>query len=86
MKAVVWTDSLQMMIIFAGMLALIIEGTRDAGGPTQVWERAIKGGRIQTDAYVYREDGFSHFCSYFLLFMINKKSRGIELISHNCGI
>lgn len=50
MRAVVWTDVVQMVIILIGVLALIIEGTVDVGGPANVWKRVTEGSRIQTDA------------------------------------
>ena len=38
MKAVIWVDSIQMLVVAAGMLALVIKGTSDAGGIHNVWK------------------------------------------------
>jgi len=39
MRAVIWVDSIQIMIIGIGMLSLTIKGSIDAGGIVAVWER-----------------------------------------------
>ena len=49
MKAVVWTDTLQMCIIFAGLITLIVEGSKVIGGFSKAWDIADKGGRIKFD-------------------------------------
>ncbi|XP_037089110.1 sodium-coupled monocarboxylate transporter 1-like [Pollicipes pollicipes] len=46
-KAVLWTDTIQMAIMFASMLAIIIKGSYDVGGFDVVWERAVEGNRIE---------------------------------------
>ncbi|XP_048758673.2 sodium-coupled monocarboxylate transporter 1-like isoform X2 [Ostrea edulis] len=46
MKAVVWTDSFQMLIMFAGMLALLISGSMKLGGLDVAWDIANKNQRI----------------------------------------
>ncbi|KAK7477611.1 hypothetical protein BaRGS_00031159 [Batillaria attramentaria] len=46
LKAVIWTDVFQAFVMYAGMLAVLIKGTSDAGGPSKVWEIASKGGRL----------------------------------------
>ncbi|XP_070557194.1 sodium-coupled monocarboxylate transporter 1-like [Ptychodera flava] len=46
MKAVVWTDVLQSLIMFAGILAVIIQGCIDLGGGSIAWQIAEEGGRI----------------------------------------
>ncbi|KAG0444518.1 hypothetical protein HPB47_013708 [Ixodes persulcatus] len=45
-KAVVWTDVVQMALIFVGYIMVIISGVYHVGGITKVWEVAEKGGRI----------------------------------------
>jgi sodium-coupled monocarboxylate transporter 8/12 len=45
-KAVVWTDAFQMLVILAGFLTLVIQGTLRVGGWDVVMERAEKGGRF----------------------------------------
>ena len=46
MKAVLWADTLQMFIVFAGMLTVLIEGSKTLGGFNKAWDIADKGGRI----------------------------------------
>lgn len=46
MKAVVWTDSFQMLVMFAGMLALLISGSLKLGGLDVAWDIANKNQRI----------------------------------------
>ena len=47
LKGVLWVDAIQMLIILAGVLAIVIKGTMDAGGVAKVWEIAENGSRIQ---------------------------------------
>lgn len=47
MKAVVWTDTFQVLVMFAALLAVIIKGGADVGGHKYVWQVAEQGGRIQ---------------------------------------
>lgn len=47
MKAVVWTDSLQVIFMFAGMIALLIVGSNKVGGFGEVWRIANENGRIR---------------------------------------
>lgn len=46
MKAVVWSDSLQMLIMFAGMTTLLVAGSLRLGGLDKAWDIANKNGRI----------------------------------------
>uniref|UniRef100_A0A673XAI0 Sodium-dependent multivitamin transporter n=1 Tax=Salmo trutta TaxID=8032 RepID=A0A673XAI0_SALTR len=46
LKAVIWTDVFQTIVMFAGQLAVIIVGAHQAGGMGQVWRKAINGSRI----------------------------------------
>ena len=46
MKAVVWADTLQMTIVYVGMLTILIEGCIVLGGFGKAWEIADKGGRV----------------------------------------
>ncbi|XP_071085030.1 uncharacterized protein [Haliotis cracherodii] len=46
LKAVIWTDVFQAVVMFAGMLSVIIKGTIDAGGIKAVWTTAAKRGRL----------------------------------------
>ncbi|CAF1160783.1 unnamed protein product [Adineta steineri] len=50
MKAVIWTDVLQAVVILVGLLATIIKGLIVMGGFGPVFSIASKGGRIQFDS------------------------------------
>ncbi|XP_071454719.1 sodium-coupled monocarboxylate transporter 1-like isoform X2 [Hetaerina americana] len=45
MKAVVWTDTFQVAILYGSMVAVLIKGTIDLGGIATVWERNEASGR-----------------------------------------
>lgn len=47
MKAVVWADSLQFLVIVAGLICLLVEGSKAVGGFENAWEIANKNSRIQ---------------------------------------
>ncbi|GIX67593.1 sodium-coupled monocarboxylate transporter 2 [Caerostris darwini] len=47
MKAVVWTDLFQALLMYASILVILVKGTIDLGGFDVVWERSFQGGRIQ---------------------------------------
>jgi len=47
MKAVLWTDTVQVIIMFCAMLAVIIKGSLDVGGFAEVWRISDEGGRIE---------------------------------------
>ncbi|XP_060555334.1 sodium-dependent multivitamin transporter-like [Ruditapes philippinarum] len=46
MKAVLWADTFQVLVMFAGLFALLIEGTKALGGIGKAWDIANKDGRI----------------------------------------
>uniref|UniRef100_A0A3Q1CE18 Sodium-dependent multivitamin transporter n=1 Tax=Amphiprion ocellaris TaxID=80972 RepID=A0A3Q1CE18_AMPOC len=46
LKAVIWTDVFQTVVMFAGQLAVIVVGASQAGGITEVWRKATNGSRI----------------------------------------
>ncbi|XP_069798475.1 solute carrier family 5 member 6a isoform X2 [Narcine bancroftii] len=46
LKAVIWTDVFQTLVMFSGQLAVIIIGAKQAGGMGEVWQSAIKGNKI----------------------------------------
>ncbi|CAI9574473.1 unnamed protein product [Staurois parvus] len=46
LKAVIWTDVIQTMVMFAGQLAVIIVGTAKVGGIKNVWQVAIDHHKI----------------------------------------
>lgn len=47
MKAVLWTDLFQSILMFLAMFAVVGVGTYNMGGLSNVWEEARKGGRLQ---------------------------------------
>ena len=52
MKAVLWADTLQCVIMVAGQLAVVIQGCARVGGIAHVWDIAEKGGRLNFWTYV----------------------------------
>lgn len=46
LKAVIWTDVFQTLVMFAGQFAVIGVGIHQAGGPSEVWRKVTEGGRI----------------------------------------
>ncbi|XP_047244172.1 solute carrier family 5 member 6a isoform X2 [Girardinichthys multiradiatus] len=46
LKAVIWTDVFQTVVMFAGQMAVIVVGTSQAGGIAEVWRKAVNGSRI----------------------------------------
>ncbi|XP_037304378.2 sodium-coupled monocarboxylate transporter 1 [Pungitius pungitius] len=47
LKAVIWTDVIQMVIMLAGFVAVIARGAVLQGGLTKIWEDAGRGGRLE---------------------------------------
>jgi Na+/proline symporter len=46
MKAVIWTDVFQILVMLSGFIAIFIQGTVLVGGPAMVLEIANNGSRI----------------------------------------
>lgn len=46
LKAVIWTDVFQTVVMFAGQLAVIVVGVQQTGGVTEVWRKVREGNRI----------------------------------------
>nr|XP_020443703.1 sodium-dependent multivitamin transporter-like [Monopterus albus]XP_020443704.1 sodium-dependent multivitamin transporter-like [Monopterus albus]XP_020443705.1 sodium-dependent multivitamin transporter-like [Monopterus albus]XP_020443706.1 sodium-dependent multivitamin transporter-like [Monopterus albus]XP_020443707.1 sodium-dependent multivitamin transporter-like [Monopterus albus]XP_020443708.1 sodium-dependent multivitamin transporter-like [Monopterus albus] len=46
LKAVIWTDVFQTVVMFAGQLTVIVVGSSQAGGISEVWRKAVNGSRI----------------------------------------
>ncbi|XP_050416932.1 sodium-coupled monocarboxylate transporter 1 [Patella vulgata] len=46
MKAVIWTDVFQTLVMIAGMLAVFIQGCINSGGIAEIWRISDRGGRI----------------------------------------
>ncbi|CAG5104220.1 Similar to Slc5a6: Sodium-dependent multivitamin transporter (Rattus norvegicus) [Cotesia congregata] len=47
LKAVVWTDTIQTLVMYGGTITICIIGTYQVGGVAKVWERNNESGRIQ---------------------------------------
>lgn len=52
LKAVVWTDVVQLVMMFGAIALVIIKGTIDVGGFGFVWDKASESGRIEGPEYV----------------------------------
>ena len=52
MKAVMWTDVVQICFMFAGIVAVIIKGSVDHGGFSEIWSIMYDDDRIQFWEYV----------------------------------
>jgi len=46
-KAVIWTDTFQVLMMFGGMVAVVAKGTVDAGGFANTWQKAEESNRIE---------------------------------------
>ncbi|XP_049839536.1 sodium-coupled monocarboxylate transporter 1-like isoform X3 [Schistocerca gregaria] len=47
LKAVVWTDVIQTVLMFVAVILVIVKGTFDVGGLGTVWQRNMDSGRIE---------------------------------------
>uniref|UniRef100_A0A667ZUM4 Solute carrier family 5 member 12 n=1 Tax=Myripristis murdjan TaxID=586833 RepID=A0A667ZUM4_9TELE len=47
LKAVVWTDAFQMVVMVVGFLVVLIQGGKSAGGLEAMWETAKAGDRLK---------------------------------------
>ena len=45
-KAVIWTDVFQMIMMFTGLIAVISRGIQDIGGLNELWKINSQGGRL----------------------------------------
>ncbi|XP_071086138.1 sodium-coupled monocarboxylate transporter 1-like [Haliotis cracherodii] len=45
-KAVIWTDVFQTVVMLTGMFAILIKGTMEVGGPTEMWNINYQNGRL----------------------------------------
>nr|XP_046165078.1 sodium-dependent multivitamin transporter-like isoform X2 [Oncorhynchus gorbuscha] len=46
LKAVIWTDVFQTIVMFAGQLTVIVVGVQQTGGLAEVWRKVWEGNRI----------------------------------------
>jgi sodium-coupled monocarboxylate transporter 8/12 len=47
LKAVVWTDAIQTIVMFGGVIAVAVLGTLKVGSVSEVWKRNVDSGRIE---------------------------------------
>ena len=47
MRAVIWTDCLQVTVMYGAIIGILIKGINDVGGINVVWEESKKTGRIE---------------------------------------
>lgn len=45
MKAVIWTDTFQILVLYTAVTAILIKGTIDVGGFGTVWSRNAENSR-----------------------------------------
>lgn len=46
-KAVVWTDTIQFLMMYGSIIILIVKGVLDVGGLRTVWDRNFNSSRIE---------------------------------------
>lgn len=49
MKAVLWTDAFQVIMMIVGVLATLIQGSIEVGGFAKAWEIASDNERVRFD-------------------------------------
>uniref|UniRef100_A0A0A9X2G5 Sodium-coupled monocarboxylate transporter 2 n=1 Tax=Lygus hesperus TaxID=30085 RepID=A0A0A9X2G5_LYGHE len=75
-KAVIWTDSFQVVVIFISLIVILVKGTIDIGGVKVIWERNDQANRTHffnfdtdpTERYTFWSSfigsGFLHMSTY----------------------
>lgn len=53
LKAVVWTDVIQLCMMFFAIFLVMVKGTLDIGGIGVVWDKAVESGRIEFPKWVF---------------------------------
>ena len=53
LRAVVWTDTFQTLVVVGGLIGIIVIGCNHLGGLDRMWELAEAGGRVNFWKYVY---------------------------------
>ncbi|XP_031776578.1 sodium-coupled monocarboxylate transporter 2 [Apis florea] len=74
LKAVVWTDAIQTIVMFGGVIVIAVIGTNQVGGFSEVWKRNRDTDRIQ----FFESDGAAHLldrCHRQLLKLVGKLFR-----------
>ena len=47
MKAVMWTDVVQIFLMFAGLIGILVKGSIDHGGFANIWSLLYDNDRIE---------------------------------------
>ncbi|CAF4258916.1 unnamed protein product, partial [Rotaria sordida] len=86
MKAVIWTDVAQTIVMFPGLILSIIFGFIDAGGVKKVFEIAIDGNRIQLantliEGGLYTTAAFSCLQTQAQRYMCVKSTRAAQKVA-----
>ncbi|GAB6024144.1 Sodium-coupled monocarboxylate transporter 1 [Chamberlinius hualienensis] len=58
-KAVIWADAAQAVVIVTMMMIVIVKGCYDIGGITKVWQIASEGNK--TNIFKFKDDGNSYY-------------------------
>uniref|UniRef100_A0A1I8Q8H6 Sodium-coupled monocarboxylate transporter 1 n=1 Tax=Stomoxys calcitrans TaxID=35570 RepID=A0A1I8Q8H6_STOCA len=53
LKAVVWTDVVQTLLMCGAMVLIMVKGTMDIGGPSVVFQKAMDSGRIEAPNFSF---------------------------------
>lgn len=72
-KAVIWTDAFQMVIMFAGMLAVIVKGIIDVGGVGNLFDINSDGERL--NFFIFNPDPFIRQSFWSLILGGKQKSQ-----------
>lgn len=67
MKAVVWTDVVQCVIMIFGMLSIFVRATMFVGGLDEMMDAAVRGGRSNLFKYATAYRNKQSFIEYILL-------------------
>lgn len=67
MKAVIWTDVIQIIAMLTAMVLMVSKGTIDVGGCTIVWIRSWESGRLEGPrlGYAFYADCITNKCICF---------------------
>ena len=47
MKAVIWNDVFQAVVMLGGLVAVVVKGSQEVGGFGRVWDLLEKGDRLK---------------------------------------
>lgn len=64
LKAVVWTDTIQTVMMFGAVIVVLVLGTNKVGGVAEVWKRNVDTERIEF--FKYEQVSFFHILRIFI--------------------